>query len=32
MALDVVPLALMWVVWRERDKRAFEGIGVILYM
>lgn len=25
-AWNVVPLALMWVNWRERKKRAFEGV------
>ncbi|WMV43147.1 hypothetical protein MTR67_036532 [Solanum verrucosum] len=25
-AWNVVPLALMWVVWRERNKRAFVGV------
>lgn len=23
---NFVPLALMWVVWRERNRRAFEGV------
>lgn len=23
---NVVPLALMWIVWIERNRRAFEGV------
>uniref|UniRef100_A0A0V0GU85 Putative ovule protein n=1 Tax=Solanum chacoense TaxID=4108 RepID=A0A0V0GU85_SOLCH len=25
-AWNMVQLALMWVVWRERNRRAFEGV------
>lgn len=27
---NVIPLALMWVVWKERNRRAFKGAEMSL--